>query len=326
MTTVTHKRIYNYASGVIDNALLSRSALIDEIYKRITSSSATSGQCDIGCASSLRGEIGSVIDEMEANGLIKRTAEGYKLIMKKPVILRSESCEREIIASLRQSPKTKAELRGELEEIFGTKETPSQKDDNILSSLLGNLLKRLQSLSIIVLKDGVYSISPKKEAKIDDIHAILALKEEFLIRIHSRGGEYFEHYFMTLLEKYMSKCGKTVESNKVNGGTSDGGIDGIMETRDRLGFREVIMVQMKNRLEETNETTVRGFWGSVCAYQGTRGIFATTSSFHPMAKEFLDNIGSCVGLDGGDIFKIACECQYGIKRKGGRYVIDTKVL
>ena len=198
--------------------------------------------------------------------------------------------------------------------------------NNILSTLLGNLLKRLISLGIIVVTDGYYSISPKKEAKIDDIHSILSLREDFVIRLHTKGGEYFEHYFMTLLEKYMQKHGKTVVESKVNGGAADGGIDGIMKTTDSLGFKELIMVQMKNRLEETNETAVRGFWGSVCAYQGTRGIFATTSSFHPLAKEFLDNIDNCIGLDGEAIFKMALECQYGVKKKGGRYVLDTKVI
>lgn len=326
MTTVKHKRIYNLAAIFIEQERLSRSELVDKVYSKLTSSLSFAEKCDIGCATSLRGEIGSVIDEMEANGFISYTGGVYTLKTQRPVILRSESCEREIISALRTSPMTKSELHKELEEIFGTKLTPTQRDDNILSSLLGSLLKRLLSLGIIVLRDNVYAISPKKEAKIDDIHAILALKEEFLIRIHSKGGEYFEHYFMTLLGKYMSKHGKTVKTNKVSGGAQDGGIDGIMETVDSLGFRETVMVQMKNRLEETNETSVRGFWGSVCAYQGSRGIFATTSSFHPMAKEFLDNIDSCIGLDGTDIFKMACECQYGIRKRNGKYTIDNKVI
>lgn len=325
MNTLTHKRIYSYLAALIEKAEMSRAELIDTVYERLTSGSLGS-ECEVGCSTSLRGDIGAVIDEMESTGLIGISKKGYRLIAKRPVILRSESLEREVVSSLRTSGKTKAELRSELREIFGTRLTPSSKDDNIISSLLGAILKRLLSLGIIVLDGDTYSISPKKAAKIDDIHEMLALKEEFLIRIHTRGGEYFEHYFMTLLGKYMSKLGKTVRSNKVNGGAMDGGIDGIMETTDQLGFRETVMVQMKNRIDETNETTVRGFYGSVCAYQGTRGIFATTSTFHSAARDFLDNIDNCVGLDGGEIFMMALECQYGIRKKGGRYAIDTKIV
>ena len=326
MTKITHKRIYNYASSIIERSLISRADLINEIAERLTNESPKTEECNVGCRTALRGDIGAVIDEMESNGLIQYDNGEYKLITKKNVILRIESCEREVISALRKSPLSKPQLKEALEGSFGTRMTPSPKDDNILSTLLGSVLKRLISLGIIVCTDNIYSISPQKKAKIDDIHAVIALKEEFLIKLHSKGGEYFEHYFMTLLEKYMIKHSKTVRSNKVNGGVLDGGIDGIMETTDSLGFREVIMVQMKNRLEETNETTVRGFYGSVCAYQGSRGIFASTSSFHHMAKEFLDNIDNCIGLDGSDIFKMACECQYGIKKKMGKYVIDPKVL
>ena len=131
---------------------------------------------------------------------------------------------------------------------------------------------------------------------------------------------------MTLLGKYLSKHGKTIESNEVKGGAQDGGIDGVIITVDALGFRETTMVQMKNRIEDTTETSVRGFWGSVCAYQGTRGIFATTSNFHISALSFLDAIDSCVGIDGDRIFLMACECQYGIKRRNGKYTVDTKLL
>ena len=86
------------------------------------------------------------------------------------------------------------------------------------------------------------------------------------------------------------------------------------------------MVQMKNRIEVTNETTVRGFYGAVCAYRGTRGIFATTSDFHSSAKSFLDGIDNCVGVNGGKIFEMAKECGYGIRLRHGRYTIDNKVL
>ena len=129
-----------------------------------------------------------------------------------------------------------------------------------------------------------------------------------------------------LLEKYLVRCGKTVVESYVTGGAEDGGIDGIARTVDSLGFKETIMVQTKNRLDETSETDVRGFYGAVCAAQGSRGIFATTSDFHAMAKKLLDSIDNCVGINGDKIFSMACDTSYGIKREKGKLVLDVQNL
>jgi len=86
------------------------------------------------------------------------------------------------------------------------------------------------------------------------------------------------------------------------------------------------MVQTKNRTDTTNETTVRGFYGAVCARQGSRGIFVTSSDFHYSAKAFLDSIDNCVGIDGDGIFKMAVETRYGIKKVGSELTVDEKIL
>ena len=326
MTNKNHKEIFNAITSLLDFNTFSRAEIVEKVFSTLTPYQCTDEDCPVGDASLLRGEIGSVIDEMLENGQISLGKHGYYLSGEKPVILRTEACEREMIALLRERPMSKYDIRKELEKRFGTKKTLTKRDDNILYNLISKVIKRLENLGIITLDGGVYTISPGKEARLDDINSILAVKEEFLTKLHSRGGEFFEHYFMTLLGKYLSNHGKTVISNIVTGGTADGGIDGIIETRDILGFKEKIMVQMKNRIEDTNETGIRGFWGSVCAYGGTRGIFATTSGFHSAAKQFLDGIDNCVGIDGDMIFRMAVECLYGIKRRDGKYTPDSKVV
>ena len=50
------------------------------------------------------------------------------------------------------------------------------------------------------------------------------------------------------------------------------------------------------------------------------------SDFHPGAKIFLSGIDNCVGINGDDIFKMACDCLYGIKKKSGKLMIDNKIL
>ena len=40
----------------------------------------------------------------------------------------------------------------------------------------------------------------------------------------------------------------------------------------------------------------------------------------------MDSIDNCVGIDGDKIFSMACECLYGIKRRGGKLAVDTRVV
>ena len=184
----------------------------------------------------------------------------------------------------------------------------------------------MQREGVVILSDGVYSLAGKIAAKIDDISSMLNLKNTYLSKLHSRGGEFFETYFMNLLEKYVFLHGKTVVANSTTGGSADGGIDGIMQTVDCLGFRETVMVQTKNRSEPTNETTARGFYGAVCARQGSRGIFVTSSDFHPAAKAFFESLDDCVGIDGDKLFEMAVETHFGIKKTPSGLTVDEKII
>lgn len=270
---------------------------------------------------------GEVINEMERKGMIIKSADGiYSPTDQKPVIIRNERCESEILRMLDGRSMTKNAIRGELVRIFGTDKTVSEKDDNKLFAYMGEALRRMTRDGTLILADRQYSLAAKIAARIDDINSLLTLKNSFLSRIHKKGGEFFELYFMNLLEKFVTNYGKTVTYNSTTGGSADGGIDGIMETSDPLGFRETIMVQTKNRIESTNETTVRGFYGAVCAKQGSRGIFVTSSDFHPSAKEFLDGIDNCVGVDGDKLFEMACLTHYGVKKSGSELTVDDKII
>jgi len=128
------------------------------------------------------------------------------------------------------------------------------------------------------------------------------------------------------MKQYYSKKGKTVLEAYVTGGSQDGGIDGVIKTRDELGFIETVMIQTKNRVDISSETDVRGFYGAVCAQKGSRGIFATTSDFHTSAKEFIDGLDDLVGIGGDRLFALAIECSYGIKKSAGALHIDEKTF
>ncbi len=326
--SINYTKIYKCVVSILEKSPKTRAQLIE---KCIESTGLTSDEMidtSVGSTkNALRSRTGAVINEMHAHGLIAIDETGkYYLIYSRPVIIRIEKCEKEIIKALTESSLSKVALRDRLKGIFGTDKTVTTKDDDTLSTYMGQIIKRLVSQGTVILEGGVYSLSPKIHARADDINALLSLKSEFLHRLHAKGGEFFEHYFMQLLNKYMEKHGRRVLECYVTGGASDGGIDGVIKTEDSLGFREVIMVQTKNRLEFPTETDARGFYGAVCAKRATRGIFATTSDFHSSAAAFLNGLDDCVAVNGERIFRMAMECSYGIKKNGGHHEIDEKLI
>ena len=320
--------IYRYALDALDKRNMSR----DELILAITDSFCLTDDelCDFslsGVRRTLRSTIGTVLTEMERKGVIARGKDGaYKRASEKYVAIREEECEEEILKLVSASPKSKADIKDSLVAYFGTDATSTVKDDNKLFTYTGQILKRLVADKIFDFDGAIYSIAPEKSAFIKSRAEMLDLKAAFLNRVHSKGGEFFEYYFLNLLTRYLTRTGKTVIDGHVTGGSDDGGIDAIVRTIDALGFRETIMVQTKNRRDTMNETDIRGFYGAVCAQQGSRGIFATTSSFHPMAAKFLNGIDNCVGVDGDKIFSMACDTSYGIRRDGDRLTIDNDII
>lgn len=323
-----YKSIFNYAIDALDNAPISRRALIDEICRAygLTDSELVDSTAS-GNLLALRSKSGTVINDMEAKGIISRGEDGlYRKSTDKAVAIRIEKCEERIIYLVTEKPRSRNELRTLLADEFGTLNTATERDDNRLYTYMGQILKRLVDDGSFDYDGSKYSVAPERRASIKNKEKVLRLKAEFLSRIHARGGEFFEHYFLNLAVKYLILMGKTVTESYVTGGSADGGIDGVIKTVDSLGFRETVMIQMKNRNDIINETDVRGFWGAVCAKQGSRGIFATTSDFHPAARELLYSIDDCVGVNGDKIFSMACDTSYGIKRDGDVLVIDNELI
>ena len=167
------------------------------------------------------------------------------------------------------------------------------------------------------------------------------LKESYLKRLHRLGGDYFEYYSVYLLERYCRNNGRRLEGLKITAGDRDGGIDGEIELTDKFGFRETIYIQAKNwdpekgdeKLWVVGETLVQQFIGACACRQAKegkqrcRGIFITTSRFTPEAKAVLDTMSEqIIGYDGSDLFEAAKECQFGIVKRNGEWVLDENLL
>jgi hypothetical protein len=317
------KLIYNAILDTMDKGPLLKEEIVNLVIEAFT----LSREAKKDDYSLLKPQVKNAIDEMTAKGILEMGTGGYyRRNADRPVSIRIERCEEEILKLLSKKALIRNQIKDNLVKIFRTDETATEKDDIRLASFIGQILKKLVSENAIRYNGSIYSVSPAKTAELNNRAEILTLMADFLALLHSKGGEFFERYFMSLLAKYLIRCGKTVIESKTTGGAEDGGIDGIAKTLDSLGFRETIMVQTKNRVEIATETDVRGFYGAVCANQGSRGIFAISSDFHPAAKKFLDSIDNCVGINGEKIFAMAIDTSYGIKREAGKLSIDRKVL
>ncbi len=167
------------------------------------------------------------------------------------------------------------------------------------------------------------------------------LRDAFLKKMYALGGDYFEYYSVYLLEKYSRRNGRRLEGLRISGGDHDGGIDGEIELTDKLGFKETIYIQSKNwnpeKGKEENwvvgETLLQQFIGAcVCRQakdgkQNARGIFITTSRFTPDAKRILEDMSDkIVGYDGNDLYETAKECEFGVVKRNGEWILDEKLL
>ena len=325
MNSSVHKKIYKTIMTTLSSRALSHSQLIDEAIGALYDGIDVDGQ--VGEFTEIRGLVGSVVAEMKSDGLILYDNGTYSIgASESSLPLRMERCEKEIIALLSTGARSKQGIRTHLRSVFKTDKTPSDSDDRLLYEYMGRVLRRLTDSGTIEISDGCYRVKEATRANIDNLNEMARLKSDFITRIHKKGGEFFEHYILTLLKRNEEVHGKTVTECKTTGGAFDGGIDGIMKTVDHLGFRETVLIQAKNRTDLTTETTVRGFLGAVYASSGNKGIFATMSDFHPAAKLFLSGVDNLVGINSDDIFDMACKRLYGIRKTGGKLVIDNKIL
>ena len=325
---ISDTKIYKTITEVLEKSPKTRKQLVADVIDRLELTREQLADKNVNSLQNvLRSRIGTTVNDMQKHGVIQLDEQmRYALVYEKPIAVRMEGCEREIFRALSDSPMTKAELRVRVLSALGADKTASLRDGEKIYACIGQILKHLKQDGAIVLDGARYSLSPKLVAKADDVNALLSLRSEFLSAVHMQGGEFLENYFMALLERYMEKHGKKVLECYVVGGSEDGGIDGIIKTEDSLGFRETVMVQTKNRMIIVDETAVRGFYGAVCAKQGSRGIYVVSSSFHSSAKKFLDSIDNCVGVDGNRLFSMAFECLYGIKKTSGGLAVDEKII
>ncbi len=278
-----------------------------------------------------KSRIGMILSSAMKSKYILEDELGYMSLNSAEINFVSKYQCRDYIVSLLEGGKsfTKQELFRMAEEHFCGCEPGAEEKNLQLRSVLGQVIARLEEEGHICRCSDKMSLISDRRYPSTELGCYLreaalggSVEKYFLKAIHTMGGEWFELYAVELMEKYFRKCGKSIISASVSGGSNDGGIDGIINTQDWLGYRELILMQMKNRNAIVTPKDVREFYGAVCAEQGSRGLYVTISSFHSEAQKLIDKVDNLIGIDGHRIFLIAKKCRYGLKFTGGKLCID----
>lgn len=268
--------------------------------------------------------------------------EKTEKIEQKPVEKTEKSVEK-----TEQKPEAKPQVKAEENSVVLEEKTPEVKTEKTVEKPVEKTVKtpvqkvQMPTVKPVQIPAQNRVLKTVKRAEQKPMNAEEKLRDNFLKKLRSLGGDYFEYYSVYLLEKYSRKNGRRLESLKISGGERDGGIDGEIELTDRLGFRETIYIQSKNwdpdrgneRLWVVGETLLQQFIGACACKQAkdgkqhARGIFITTSNFTPEAKRVLDMMSDkVVGYDGNDLFDAAKECQFGLIYENGNWKLDEKLL
>jgi len=273
-----------------------------------------------------KSRLGMLLTALLDNGDVEENEVG-RLTAKNsvPALIRQDKAE-QLVLSLLQDGKEWPKHR-----IFEAADHAFSGGD--IHSAVGQAIVRLVREKRIREKRKGYVLSPVSEYPNTELGNILLearnggdLFECFVSAVHIKGGEWFELFAVRLLSEYYHQCGKTLDTASVTGGSDDGGLDGIIETTDWLGFRERTLMQMKNRYAQITPKDVREFYGAVCAEQGFRCVFVTISELHPEAWKLIDKVDNLVGLDGRKLFEIAKLCRFGIRDRDGRVTLDEDLF
>ncbi len=315
-----------YIKALLKQVLLAgplpREELIEKTVLRLT---AADKRGLSGDSERLSVYIASVLGEAVAEETVACEEELYRLGRLATLSFSRAAVEKELLSLLQTGGRTKRQIFSHLSKVFSVEKTEERKDDLSLSSLAGQILKELISSGALRQRDGVFSIAactPFRPLSGEELFpAVFSL-------LYERGGAFFEKFICGLLEKFFRLSGKRILRCEVCGGSDDGGIDCLIDTEDALGFVEYHVIQTKCRRSiHVTEKEIREFFGAMNIKAGTRGLFVTTSTFHPAAKALLDTLPDCVGLDGEAIRRLMEHCHYGyLENRDGSFSLDPLIF
>ena len=139
-----------------------------------------------------------------------------------------------------------------------------------------------------------------------------SLATELLALVKSMSPTFFENLVLDLMLK-MGYGGSRDDSGFVTNPGADEGIDGIVN-EDQLGL-DVIYLQAKRWENTVGRPEIQRFVGALHGRRAKKGVFLTTSTFSPDARQYVATIDPKVVLiDGLKLAQLMIEFNVGVSR------------
>jgi restriction system protein len=141
-----------------------------------------------------------------------------------------------------------------------------------------------------------------------------SLGAELLSKILASPPDFFERLVVQLLIA-MGYGGSAIEAGKALGKSGDGGVDGVID-QDALGLDRIYVQAKRYTDNKVSSGEIRDFFGSLDRFKANKGLFVTTSSFSPAAKETAELLSKRIVLIDGNLlcrlmirFDIGCRVE-----------------
>jgi len=277
--------------------------------------------------------IGSVITSMINEGYLYLNDLKYLVLLKDiSVILHEDEVKNYIGSLLKLNALSKKEIISNCIKYYKVDKTETKDDDKELKIIISSVLKQGLNNNLLKLENDKYtftSLTTVLDCKIKNI--INESKNEPLIEclrkaLVIKGGEFFEAFSVKVLSEYFKYKNEKIIDAKVTGGSSDNGIDGIIETIDDLNKTTKILIQAKVRTKFVTLKEVREFYGAFKSEKADVGIFITNATYHKEAIKFSKNLNDLILIDDEILLNICNITKVGIKQYNDIYILDDDIF
>lgn len=141
-----------------------------------------------------------------------------------------------------------------------------------------------------------------------------SLGADLLTKILASPPDFFERLIVQLLIA-MGYGGSAIEAGKALGKSGDGGVDGVID-QDALGLDRIYVQAKRYTSNKVSSGEIRDFFGSLDRFKANKGLFVTTSTFSPAAKETAELLSKRIVLIDGHLltklmirFDIGCRVE-----------------
>jgi restriction system protein len=160
---------------------------------------------------------------------------------------------------------------------------------------------------------AVAAVTPEEQIETAYQAVLSVLRTDLLERIAQNTPKFFEQLIVDLLVG-MGYGGSHKNAASQLGQSGDGGVDGVIN-EDRLGLDRVyIQAKRYGKSNAVGRPEIQAFVGSLVGLGATKGVFVTTSTFSPQARDFVKHLSQRVILiDGQSLADLMIEHEVGVR-------------